>query len=605
MDMDQITKKDIDIILILAGLSFCICFSLSSPSLFMNDEWITTNQLNQIFSGSDLIENEGKYGRLFTGEIGAYFTTRDNYLAYSLMLPVLAIPSLYAILTAGDQFRLLFLAIWFLIGAGSLLTSARLASEYNNKKLKLLFLLVLAGFFGLFLLNIYFYQPFASSWEDSPVESAAIIFTNTILFSLIPPMIYATFRLIRMSGMASIAGSLSVICCSTYLFWAGSAKDHLLIAFLLTVLMLIFTINQVKQSNLHVLLLFVAGGLICWARPEYGAIILFGLIILEIVSLYNKGKEKDKKLINIVKEKELYASITGLFIGLLPFFINNLLVTKNPFIPPQYLYVSSSRTGISSVIQNLDSEPGNILTHAGLYFNQVINFFLPDTCDSVDIFRLLWFSPNNSIGILIICPIIIPALIYGIRTRNEIKQNFPKERLNVLLFSLFIIALTFIAYARVIHGSTTSIGVLPDMRYFSPLYLPMGLVSVILLSHLINNNPKRWLLYLVTSVFVISPILSIGYLFMLFQGFSLSAHYSLMIKLLIALFFFIALFAVINPKFWISERLFPLLFALLLTITASTQFIIIYYYYHVKMNGYPFWQPVLQYLFTYVLQIIN
>ena len=145
--MGQITKDDISIILVLAGFSFCICFGISSPSLYMNDEWITTNQLNQLFTENQLIENEGKYGKLFTGEMGAYFTTRDNYLAYSLMLPVISVPALSVIVMAGDSFRLLFLAIWFIIGTGSLLTGVRLVSWHKNKKIEYYFLLFIGGFF--------------------------------------------------------------------------------------------------------------------------------------------------------------------------------------------------------------------------------------------------------------------------------------------------------------------------------------------------------------------------------------------------------------------------------------------------------------------------
>jgi hypothetical protein len=143
------------------------------------------------------------------------------------------------------------------------------------------------------------------------------------------------------------------------------------------------------------------------------------------------------------------------------------------------------------------------------------------------------------------------------------------------------------------------------MRYFSPLYLPMGVISVILLSPLISKNPGRWLFFLSASVFVLAPLLSVGYSVILIQGFSLHAHYSLMIKLLLVLLFIITLCAAVKPEFWRSEWLFPFLFSILMVIPTSIQFIITFYYYHVKMNGYPFWQPVLQYLFTYVLHIIN
>jgi len=605
MNMGQITKTDINIILILAGLSFCICFGLSSPSLSMNDEWITTNQLNQVFSGAQLIENEGKYGRLFTGEMGAYFTTRDNYLAYSLMLPVLAVPSLYVIVTAGDSFRLLFLILWFIIGAGSLLTGARLASQYNYKQIEYVILLILCCFFGLFLLNLYFYQPFESSWEDSPIESAAIIITNNFLFCFIPSMIYCIFRSVQLSRIVSLIGALSVICCSSYLYWAGSAKDHLLIAFLITLFICIFTIKQVKRSTFHIMILFIVGGLICWARPEYGAFLLFGLIVWEMVSLYYKGEEENRGILRIFRDKEFYTCICSVFIGLIPFFINNILITKNPFIPPQYLYVANSRTQIPSAIQNLDSVHPDLLHQINIYFHQIVDFFSPAINDIIlDFYRLFWISPNGGIGILFFCPIIIPALIYGIKTRKDIIREYPKERVNLLIFCFFLMVLTFLAYARVIHGSTISEGSLPDMRYFSPIYLPMSVVSVILLSPLFSVNSKHWLHYSFYSVVIISPLLTIGYTFVLLKGFSLLIHISLMIKLLLVMYLIITLCATINPKFWSSKYIFPILYAILLIIPSSIQLMIILLYSHVKMNGYPFWQPVLEYLFTYVLQII-
>ncbi|ABD42827.1 hypothetical protein Mhun_3142 [Methanospirillum hungatei JF-1] len=603
--MAQITKDDIIIMLVLAGFSFCICFGISSPSLYMNDEWITTNQLNQLFTGNQFIENEGKYGKLFTGEMGAYFTTRDNYLAYSLMLPVISTPSLFLIYTAGDSFRLLFLVFWFLVGTGTILTCVRIASDYKRKNIERIFLIILFAFFGLFLLNIYFYQPFESTWADSPIESAAIIFTNTILFSFIPSMIYIIFRYIQMSRIVSIFGSLSVICCSSYLFWAGSAKDHLLIAFLITFLVYVFTIYQVKSSYLHVFSLFVVGGLICWARPEYGSFILGGLVIWEFGSLYKRKKDTKLKLLHLFQEKEIYACISGIFIGLVPFFLNNILITKNPLIPPQYLYVANSRTNVTSIIQDVNSENVDVISQGFYYLNQIFTFFSPGIEEILDLYRLFWISPNGSLGILLICPIIIPALIYGIRAKKNNNKYFSKETVSILLFSFFIIVLTVLAYARVIHGSTVSEGSLPDMRYFSPLYIPMGIISVILLSPQISLNQQRWLNYSLFSVFIISPLLIIAYQSIFLDGFSLYIHFSLMIKILLIVYLSIAVCATIYPGFWDSKNIFPTLYAIMLGIPSSIQLMIILIYSHVKMNGYPFWQPVLQYLFTYVIQIVN
>lgn len=599
-------RTDITIILILAGLSFCLCFALSSPSLFMNDEWITTNQLNQLFSGTQLLENEGKYGRLFTGEMGAYFTTRDNYLAYSLMLPVLSVPALYIIVTTGDLFRLLFLLGWFVIGTCSLLACVNICSQFSHKKTEYFFLLILGAFLGLLLVNLYYYQPFESSWDDSPIESAAIIITNNVLFAFIAPMLFAIFRSVRLSRSIALVGSLTVLSCSSYLYWAGSAKDHLLIAFLISLLLFIFSMNYSKFSSLRTFCLFFVGGLLCWARPEYGIIIFIGLILCEIVALYHLKDNIISHQLIIVRIKEAGVSITGAIVGLIPFFINNILITKNPFVPPQYLYIINSRVQAPSIIQSIDPGQSGTLSPIFIYFNQVIQFFSPDIQNIFfDLYRLFVISPNGSIGILLICPIFLPALIYGLKTREHFKRMHNAEMRKLLLFCIFLITITFIAYARVIYGSTQSIGSLPDMRYFSPIYLPMGILSILLLSPIMRVNSFRWLNYSVLAIFVIGPLLILSYLGILTQGFSIATHISLMLKLFLIVYLLLIGYAAFNPQLWYSKKIFPSLYALLLTIPSSIQFMLILFYSHIKMNGYPFWQPVLEYLFTHVLQIID
>jgi len=351
--------------------------------------------------------------------------------------------------------------------------------------------------------------------------------------------------------------------------------------------------------------LFVVGGLICWARPEYGIFILGGLIIWEFGSLYHQMKENKQNILQFFYKKEIYACIFGFFIGLIPFFVNNILITKNPLIPPQYLYVANSRTNVTSIIQSVHSENTNIISQGLFYLNQIWTFFSPDIEGIVDIYRLFWISPNGSLGILLVCPIIIPALMYGMRTIKNKNCHFSKETMNLLFFSLFISLLTLLAYARVIHGSTLSEGSLPDMRYFSPLYIPMGIISVILLSPLISVNQQRWLNYSLFSVFIISPLFTIAYQSLFSQGFSLYIHISLIIKILLIIYALIAVCATITPRFWETKNIFPALYAIMLFIPSSIQFMIIFLFSHGKMNGYPFWLPILQYFFTYVVQIVQ
>jgi hypothetical protein len=242
MNNGRFTPNTDQIILyILAGLSFCIVFGLSAPALLMNDEWITVNQLNQLATGSQLIENEGKYGSNLSHEQTEYFSTRGNYLGYSIFLPLVSIFAMKMILISEESFRFLFLMIWFVVTISTLLAGIWLTKQYDKKISNYIFWAFLFFFFGLFLVNLYYYQPFFFSIEKGPIESAAVIFTNEVLFALIAPLIYSLFRNLSLDRRSALFSTIAVICCSTYFFWSTTAKDHLLVAFLLTMLFWLFS----------------------------------------------------------------------------------------------------------------------------------------------------------------------------------------------------------------------------------------------------------------------------------------------------------------------------------------------------------------------------
>lgn len=599
-------NTDILILFILAGLSFSLAFGLSAPSLYLTDEWITVNQLNQISSGSQLIETQGKYGELFTGETSLYFTKRGNYLAYSLMLPILSLPIMNIILATGDSFRLIFIFFFFIVGSLSFICSIKLSTIYKKKRINQLSWAALFLFFFLTLINLYYYQPFSASYLDSPIESAAIIFTNEMLFACIAPMIYLTFKNLSMDKKTSLLGAFSIICCSTYLFWSASAKDHLLIAVLLTGIFYIFSSLVYKETDLKWFLLFLLSGLVCWARPEYGSIIILGLFVWKLMTHLIAMRSTHYSLLPGKKIRTSLFSALGLLSGLIPFFINNKIITGNPIIPPQYLYIISDRgtQQIDSITNNMSGNQIN--SGFSNFFGETISFFLPDINNLfVDLSGILLLPENGAVGILFICPIILPAILYGLLHVRSIKENLHERMKMMILFSLFIIFITIFAYLRVIHGSTISEGVMPDMRYLSPLYLPLGIISILLLSPLIKELPARWLKYSFGIVILGAPLLVIGTTITLVYGVQYSMYISFFMKILIALLILFFSMAAFKKGFWSQKRLISLFFASFLLIPASFQFLLLLIYSYGKINGYYFWLPVLQYLFTYVFRLIS
>lgn len=127
--LHEIISKELILMGILAGLAFLISFSLSAPSLSMNDESITVNQLHQLFLGSDTLINQGKYGTMVTGETSAYYQARNNYLAYSLFLPIISLPAMNVIYFTDDWFRLFFIFVFGFIGVLTFLGSLALLNR--------------------------------------------------------------------------------------------------------------------------------------------------------------------------------------------------------------------------------------------------------------------------------------------------------------------------------------------------------------------------------------------------------------------------------------------------------------------------------------------
>ena len=110
---DFLGRNLIPVLVFLFALFFIITFS--NPALFLNDEWITVNQLHQLGEGHQVITNEGKYGTFMNGTPGPYFEARHNLLGYTMMLPVLSLPALWFFGLFGDQFRIAVVLLWSML----------------------------------------------------------------------------------------------------------------------------------------------------------------------------------------------------------------------------------------------------------------------------------------------------------------------------------------------------------------------------------------------------------------------------------------------------------------------------------------------------------
>ena len=578
--------------------TFFFILTISNPAVFFNDEWITLNQLRQIDEGHQVIFNEGTYGVWKNGTSTQYFEYRDQLLAYTLMLPILSIPALKFLSFFGDQFRYIILLIWSIIPIFIMFILEFYYPQYARYRGIRWLYVVLLGMGILLFLNLFYYYTFPFTGPTSPREIAAVVLTQHILLAMMAVVIFSTLMMLLKNCWASIFGIIVTLGCSSYFFWAGNAKDHLLVAAVFSLCIYCMIRYLVERSYAIGALAFLCIGLLAWARPEFGFII-FLISLVFIVSVELNQKERDDR---IGFEKRFLLPIFTIF-GAIPLFINNVYLNGNPFAPTSLLYMEKEFS--SGIIENISNAqqmgaPSGIF----VFFQKILQFFSIqwDTLGQ-DILGILVLPENGVMGVIPVAPLIalvlisIPIVLY--RERNKSQTS----KILILYLSLMIFSV-FLTYMGGAHSMITSRGVAPDIRYLSPAYLPIAMLGMMLIySKLTLVDWKKWVFITLCGLcFVIPIIFSMIFLFFPLGGLIKGEIRFFIVYSIVILVIFLLIFTGTIRKL-ISQEYSVLFLALLLSSPFTWQIMMCFAFPIAKFNGYPFWIPITEYIFNVIFRV--
>lgn len=597
--------------LIIFLLSLFFIITVTPPGLYTNDEWITANQLHQLDIGHQVTFSEGKYGVTKDGIVSAYFTYRQNLLMYSLALPLSALPVIKLFGLFGDNFRLIIIMIWSLcLVLIALLLEICYPAYARVRGVRLLFpalLLSLLFFMG----NILTYKKFLYSVPDAPFEVAALVLTNHLFFALAAAIVFETCRTITKDIWSALFGTFACIACSSYIFWSGTAKDHMLTALVLA-FVIFFFIQYISHSRQRdAALSFICSGLLIWVRPEVGFYVTIFTGLFFCMPLIWQALKKEQSLSQTLKS---CIPVAGVFLGGIPFFINNILISKNWFIPVFDLPRSSIESGTATIIplpiDQVVSNPQILNEAAGLSLFDTIPrvwemimrvMFKGFSFDNIvsGFYGVMVFPENGNIGFLVMCPLIVIALIALVLWNRKISQ-LPADNKEIGLFLFVMIIAIFLGYLPQFYSMNISLGVLPDMRYLSPAYLPCGLFSIFILTKVpFFTSPRNYLTYGLLATVVIIPVLFFLMVFVHPFG-DQYAGYAAFFKFIILLEVLVCSGLMIVSRMypednWFFSAVLPYLIVLLLITVFSFQFMLASLYGMImKTNGYPFWIPLVR-----------
>jgi len=597
-------ENAVSVIIFLVLLCFITTFS--NPGIFLNDEWITANQLYQLNAGQQVVFNEGPYGIYDTGEVTEYFIHRGNVLQYTLILPLLALPVLKFFSLFGDNFRFPIVILCSVIPLCIALLVGTCYPHYGKIRGIRWIWPAIALSFLLLLANMVWYYPFAFTAPDAPKEVAALVFTNHILFALTGVILYHAARVIHSSNTWKGIFSMTVILASSsFLFWAGNAKDHMLVAFLFAILILFFLRYFRYHRYYDAASGFIAIGLLTWARPEMGLFTFLFSTAYFLIICFQQSCGNGEILQSFLKKA---SAVLFLVPGIAPFLVNNYIVTGNPFFPT--FFIKRTIGQVPSLV-NESIESGSALvretvvqnaTTLGEVVGIAVSFFTFSPAKVLLALPQVFLRPESgNMSLVAVCPLAVFALVTVILI---IQKKVSLETNPLLIYCLMMVIAVFIAYIRVIPGLSTSGGIVPDMRYLSPAYIPVGLLGTFSLFTFLRHEPAKVLMkkYIILAI-VLVPVMILGLIIFrpfggLYLGFSL--------------FFMLAIYSFIALVFaaWVGcrrgivpYRYLVLAILILLIIPLAWQMMMVFLYSVGKYNHYPFWIPIVEEFFTTFIRV--
>ena len=302
------------------------------------------------------------------------------------------------------------------------------------------------------------------------------------------------------------------------------------------------------------------------------------------------------------------SAVLFLIPGIVPFLVNNYIVTGNPLFPT--FFVKRTVSPVTAVV-NESIESGSTIvldtvTQSTTSLSEVVQIALSFlTFSPANVLsalpRVLLRPESGNMSLVAVCPLAVFALITLIYI---VSKKISPERIPLLVYCLLMIVAVFLAYIRVFPGLSTSQGIIPDIRYLSPAYIPIGLLGTVSLFTLLDRQPVKELFkkYLIIAIVLVPATILALLLFHPFGGLYLG--FSLFFMLAVYSFIALVFAAWLGWRYGIVQyRYLVLAILILLAIPLAWQMMMVFLYSAGKYNHYPFWIPIVEQFFSTFIRV--
>jgi len=517
---------------------FCVtCFlalTVTNAGIFLNDEWMSAAQLTQIGQGHQFTYNEGSFGYFENGTAGTYMESRNNVLMYSLALPLVALP-MFLITSLFATPTMLPIVVWTICGILAALTAPVLT---QRQRVGIGGLIWIAG-----VTSILICPPDVGDAR----AVIAIVVTNILLYGGFAILVRRIVDLLIEPDIQWYAWIVTMAS-STLLFWAGTGKDHMLVACM--VLCCCYCMLQYSKTSEYLVPAALSAGLLLWIRTEVGIFVLAAFVLI--------------LLLHRIPRKQTIIGIGVAGGSTTPFFINNWLVSGNLLTPPFLMANAAKYT--DDVVDHTATFGLNTLHNIPYYFNPL------------DGLQILLMPASGALG-LIVFGIFSIALVALIRHPDTIDRDV--LILVAIGVASFIYYLVFCGFPM--HTDT---GIMPDIRYASAAYAPLTLAALAILTRLYSFDARSGMRTILVGTLIAVPATLSVLLFVPAFG-SSYPQFNHFINLVLC--------GIVGVTIVVMRRNPQLGVSMIAVTMIVWQLVMCFVYGDIKVNGYPY-LPIIDWL---------
>ena len=447
--------------------SLAVCIAVWNVNIFINDEVTLAAELYNLGRGTLWIQTlpTKLYQGLSFGTsapILGFPFQGHTYGFYTDAIPVFASPFyafIYLIsITVG--IRLFFAALW---SFSIFMVSSLLGRRWHRPRLGR----GLGAFvaLALFIINVYIGTRLTPLVFDEWGALMAIQLFNILATTAIVLLSLRIFTRYFADDRVAAFGAAFILIATPLTFWAVSAKDHTasILLIIASVWSLYTYLLDGKKRYRYFSYIFV--GLCFWVQVFDAIPLLLAITLTDLLT-------------STARIKAVITGAATVLLGMIPYFINNYLLFRNPFLSPVYL---SAYPEIAQQATPINATTGSTLLSTIQFlptlFVQTLNLQTAPSWPQ-NLFHVLFYVDMPvTLSVFQICPLLIiplfAAVPYLVRTLQRLRigsahLRIDKSRAVAVTFFICIVG-NLVIYAP--FGVNQGFGL--DMRFFLPLYIPL------------------------------------------------------------------------------------------------------------------------------------